>query len=138
MNLTFRGVQLNRFQTKEREIPMIISLDPEDKVGIYNLRNLLVGMQDDKEITLGSVATFNETRGPNRIYRQDQRTMVSVQGLFEGEEWNTRLVTTGRTARKCNGGIGDDPKWAPTRCSPSSACICSWPRSSNHYCTLSL
>jgi HAE1 family hydrophobic/amphiphilic exporter-1 len=86
MNLTFRGVQLNRFQTKDREIPMIISLDPEDKVGIYNLRNLLVGMQEDKEVTLGSVATFKETRGPNRIYRQDQRTMVSVQGLYEGEE----------------------------------------------------
>jgi HAE1 family hydrophobic/amphiphilic exporter-1 len=86
MNLTFRGVQLNRFQTKEREIPMIISLDPEDKIGIYNLRNLLVGMQEDKEVTLGSVATFTESRGPNRIFRQDQRTMVSVQGLYDGEE----------------------------------------------------
>jgi HAE1 family hydrophobic/amphiphilic exporter-1 len=86
MNLTFRGVQLNRFQTKEREIPMIISLDPEDRVGIYNLRNLLVGMQEDKEVTLGSVATFTESRGPNRIFRQDQRTMVSVQGLYDGEE----------------------------------------------------
>jgi HAE1 family hydrophobic/amphiphilic exporter-1 len=86
MNLTFRGVQLNRFQTKEREVPMIISLDPSDKVGIYNLQNLLVGMQDDREITLGSVADFVETRGASNIWRQNQMTTVSVQGMYEGED----------------------------------------------------
>ncbi len=86
MNLTFRGVQLNRFQTEEREVPMIISLDPSDKVGIYNLQNLLVGMQDDREITLGSVADFAETRGASNIGRQNQMTTVSVQGMYEGED----------------------------------------------------
>jgi HAE1 family hydrophobic/amphiphilic exporter-1 len=86
MNLTFRGMQLNRFQTEEREVPMIISLDPSDKVGIYNLQNLLVGMQDNREITLGSVASFVETRGPSNIWRQNQMTTVSVQGMYEGED----------------------------------------------------
>jgi HAE1 family hydrophobic/amphiphilic exporter-1 len=86
MNLTFRGVQLNRFQTKEREVPMIISLDPSDKVGIYNLQNLLVGMHEDREVTLGSVASFTETRGASNIYRENQMTTVSVQGMYEGEE----------------------------------------------------
>lgn len=86
MNLTFRGVQLNRFQTKEREVPMIISLDPSDKVGIYNLRNLLVGMQGEREVTLGSIASFQETRGASNIRRRDQMTTVSVQGLYEGEK----------------------------------------------------
>jgi len=86
MNLTFRGVQLNRFQTKDREVPMYISLDPSDKVGIYNLQNLLVGMQEDREVTLGSVAEFAEVRGPSNIRRQDQMTTVSVQGMFDGED----------------------------------------------------
>jgi HAE1 family hydrophobic/amphiphilic exporter-1 len=86
MNLTFRGVLLNRFQTPEREVPMFISLDPSDRVGIYNLENLLVGMQEDREITLGSVAEFQETRGPSRIQRRNQVTTVSVQGLYDGEE----------------------------------------------------
>lgn len=88
MNLTFRGVQLNRFQTKEREVPMTISLDPTDRVGIYNLNNLLVGMADDKEITLGSVAEFVETRGQQEIRRQGQKTMVSVRGMYEGEDFD--------------------------------------------------
>jgi HAE1 family hydrophobic/amphiphilic exporter-1 len=88
MNLTFRGVQLNRFQTREREVPMSISLDPSDKVGIFNLNNLLVGMTDDKEVTLGSVARFEETRGPQEIHRQNQQTMVSVRGMYEGKDFD--------------------------------------------------
>jgi HAE1 family hydrophobic/amphiphilic exporter-1 len=65
---------------------MYISLDPSDKVGIYNLQNLLVGMQGDREITLGSIAEFAEVRGPSNIRRQNQMTTVSVQGMFEGED----------------------------------------------------
>ncbi|NIO00873.1 MAG: MMPL family transporter [Candidatus Latescibacteria bacterium] len=86
MNLTFRGVPLRRFQTKEREVPMTITLDPEDRVGIYNLRNLTVGMSDGKEITLGAVANFIETKSPTVITRQHQKTAVSVQGLYDDEK----------------------------------------------------
>ena len=86
MNLTFRGVQLSRFQTKEREVPMTITLDPEDKVGIYNLENLLVGMQGDREITLGAVAEFAESRGAADVNRQNQKTTVTVRGSYEGED----------------------------------------------------
>ncbi len=89
LNLTFRGMQLNRFQTDDREVPMSISLDPSDRVGIYNLHNLLVGMtDDDKDITLGSVAEFEETRGQQEIRRENQKTMVSVRGMYEGEEFD--------------------------------------------------
>jgi HAE1 family hydrophobic/amphiphilic exporter-1 len=87
MNLTFRGMQLSRYQAEDREVPMFISLDPADRVGLYNLHNLLVGMVDDKEVTLGSIAEFEETRGPTTIVRQDQKTTVSVQGLYEGEDF---------------------------------------------------
>jgi HAE1 family hydrophobic/amphiphilic exporter-1 len=94
MGLTFRGFELNRFQGEDREIPMSISLDPEDQVGIYNLQNLMVGMTDDKEITLGSVATFQETRGPTQIERDNQRTIVSVRGLYEGDRFDELLEET--------------------------------------------
>jgi HAE1 family hydrophobic/amphiphilic exporter-1 len=88
MGLTFRGMELDRFQGKDREIPMSISLDPADQVGIYNLNNLLVGMRDDRDVTLGSVATLQEVRGPTQIERNNQRTIVSVQGLYEGEDFD--------------------------------------------------
>jgi HAE1 family hydrophobic/amphiphilic exporter-1 len=88
MNLTFRGVQLNRFQSKDREVPMTITLDPADKVGIYNLDNLLVGMNEDREVTLGSIAKFEETHGPQDIRRENQMTTVSVQGMYEGDAFD--------------------------------------------------
>jgi hydrophobic/amphiphilic exporter-1 (mainly G- bacteria), HAE1 family len=91
MGLTFRGVQLDRFRGEDREVPMSISLDPSDQVGIYNLNNLLVGMTDDKEITLGSLAKFTETKGPTQIERDNQRTIVSVQGLYEGKDFGAML-----------------------------------------------
>ncbi len=94
MGLTFRGFELNRFQGEDREIPMSISLDPEDQVGIYNLQNLMVGVADDKEITLGSVASFQETRGPTQIERDNQRTIVSVRGLYEGDRFDELLEET--------------------------------------------
>jgi HAE1 family hydrophobic/amphiphilic exporter-1 len=87
LNLTFRGVPLRRLQSREREVPMTITLDPSDRIGIYNLRNLTVGMQDDKEITLGAVANFSETTGPSQINREHQKTAVSVQGLYDGDKF---------------------------------------------------
>lgn len=86
LNLTFRGVPLRRFQTEDREVPMTITLDPEDRVGIYNLRNLTVGMTEGKEVTLGAVANFSETRSATVINRENQKTTISVQGSYDSDE----------------------------------------------------
>ena len=87
MNLTFRGMQLRRFQSEEREVPMMIALDPADRVGLYNLKNLMVGMQDDGvETTLGTVADLEITRGPVTIERQDQKAAITVFGTYDREE----------------------------------------------------
>ncbi|MFH1755028.1 MAG: efflux RND transporter permease subunit [Candidatus Latescibacterota bacterium] len=86
LNLTFRGVPLRRFQTKDREVPMTITLDPEDRMGIYNLRNLTVGMNEGKDITLGAVANFSQTKSPTVINRRQQKTTVSVQGSYDSDE----------------------------------------------------
>jgi HAE1 family hydrophobic/amphiphilic exporter-1 len=82
MNLTFRGMPLRRFQTGDREVPMTISLSPEDKVGIYNLENLLVGVNEGRELTLGSIADLTVSRGPTTIRRQHQKAAVSVEGAY--------------------------------------------------------
>ena len=91
MGLTFRGFELDRFRGEDREIPMSISLDPKDQVGIYNLSNLMVGMNGEREVTLGSVAQFVEKRGPTQVERDNQRTIVSVRGLYEGERFDELL-----------------------------------------------
>ncbi|UCH85666.1 MAG: efflux RND transporter permease subunit [Candidatus Latescibacterota bacterium] len=93
MNLTFRGMPLRRFQTADREVPMWLSLSPEDKVGIHNLENLLVGMTDDRELTLGTVADLNRGRGPTTIRRQHQKAAVSVDGTYYSDEVDDMMGT---------------------------------------------
>lgn len=87
MNLTFRGMPLRRFQTPEREVDMGIILSPEDRVGLFNLKNLLVGMHEDREMTLGTVADLSVTRGPTTIRRNNQRASVQVEGSYDREKY---------------------------------------------------
>jgi HAE1 family hydrophobic/amphiphilic exporter-1 len=102
MNLTFRGMPLRRFQTADREVPMTISLSPEDKVGIHNLENLLVGMTDGKELTLGAVADLTVSRGPTTIRRQHQKAAVSVEGAYyrgEAKDMTKKVADVMNTMR---------------------------------------
>jgi HAE1 family hydrophobic/amphiphilic exporter-1 len=61
---------------------MTISLSPEDKVGVHNLENLLVGMNEGRSLTLGTVADLTVGRGPGTIRRQHQKVAVSVGGAY--------------------------------------------------------
>ncbi len=85
MAVTFRGVQLPRVHADGREIDLWVSLRPEDRRNLDDLRSLVVGAQDGREILLGQVATTVMDRGANRINRQDQKTAVTVRGALEGE-----------------------------------------------------
>jgi HAE1 family hydrophobic/amphiphilic exporter-1 len=86
MNLTFRGMPLRRFQTPDREVPMEISLSPKDRVGLYNLKNLLVGSNEDRDVTLGTVADLAVARGPVTIERHNQRGSVAIEGAYDREK----------------------------------------------------
>jgi len=87
MNLTFRGMPLRRFQTPDREVPMGIILSPEDRLGLHNLKNLLVGINEGRDMTLGTVAELSVERGPVTIFRENQRASVSVDGAYDREKY---------------------------------------------------
>ncbi len=87
MNLTFRGMPLRRFQAAEREVEMDILLSPQDRVGLYNLKNLMVGMNDGRETTLGTVADLSVSRGPTTINRNNQKAAVSVEASYDRKEF---------------------------------------------------
>ena len=87
MNLTFRGMPLRKFQTAEREVEMGILLSPEDRIGMYNLKNLLVGMHEGREMTLGTVADLSVTRAATTIERNNQRASVSIDAAYDGEKY---------------------------------------------------
>jgi HAE1 family hydrophobic/amphiphilic exporter-1 len=87
MNLTFRGMPLRRFQMPDREVPMSISLSPEDRVGLHNLKGLLVGMNEGRDMTLGTVADLTVERAPMTIHRENQRGSVTIDGAYDREKY---------------------------------------------------
>jgi HAE1 family hydrophobic/amphiphilic exporter-1 len=86
MGITFRGVRLPKVRADDREIDLWVSLRPEDRKSIENLKAMTVNITDGKEITLDQVATTVMGRGADRIQRLNQRTAVRVRGSYEGEK----------------------------------------------------
>jgi len=92
MNLTYRGVMLPRLHTGDKEIDLVVSLWPEDTESLENLGQLTVGDIDGQEVLLNQVANFEFGKSPERIFRRDQRTGVSITGTWEGEKLDDALA----------------------------------------------
>lgn len=97
LNLTFRGMRLRDLQTPEREVPMSLVLEPEDRRNLENLQALTVAAIEDRPVTLEHVADFEFAKAPQTVRRNQQRTAVSISGSYEGEEYRTLLRQVERT-----------------------------------------
>jgi HAE1 family hydrophobic/amphiphilic exporter-1 len=91
LGLTYRGVQLPRLNTGNKEIDLVVSLEPDDRESIENLALLTVGEADGRPIRLGQLAVFNFAKGPSRITRLNQKTGVTIRGSYEGERLDDAL-----------------------------------------------
>ncbi len=99
LGLTFRGVSLREFESKEREVKMGILLEPADRRNLENLRRLPVGMVDGKGIELEQVARFEMNRTSGSVHREQQRTTSTVRASYEGEDWKGMLRTVEGTMK---------------------------------------
>lgn len=95
MELTYRGRQLPRLRTGERELDLVISLLPEDRESLENLAMLTVGSHGGEPVLLDQVADFTFGHGPERIFRQDQRSGVTVSGTWSGDRLDEALEAIG-------------------------------------------
>ncbi|MCP4293095.1 MAG: efflux RND transporter permease subunit [bacterium] len=86
MALTYRGMRLPRLQTGQKEIDMIISLYPEDSESLENLALLTVGSIGGQSVQLGQVADFQFGVSPERIFRMDQKSGITISGTYDGEK----------------------------------------------------
>ena len=85
MSLTYRGMMLPRLQTGEKEIDMIVSLYPDDTESLENMALLTVGAINGQAVQLGQVADFQFGVSPERIFRRDQKSGISISGTWDGE-----------------------------------------------------
>ncbi len=91
MTLTYRGVLLPRLRTGDKEIDMIVSLYPDDTESLENLALLTVSSMNGQPVQLGQVADFVFGHSPERIFRRDQRSGITISGTYEGDKLNDAL-----------------------------------------------
>ncbi|MEZ4388400.1 MAG: efflux RND transporter permease subunit [Candidatus Krumholzibacteriia bacterium] len=97
LGLTYRGVPLPRLQAGDREIDVIVSLLPDDRESLENLALLTVGVNDGRPVQLGQVADFDFGTGPQRIFRRDQRSGLTLRATSEAEDFDQLLAAVRRT-----------------------------------------
>jgi HAE1 family hydrophobic/amphiphilic exporter-1 len=95
MGLTYRGVQLPRLQTGDKEIDLVISLLPEDRESLENLALMPVGSLGGEPVQLNQVADFTFGHGPERIFRRDQRSGITISGTWSGDRLDEALEAVG-------------------------------------------
>ncbi len=91
LGLTYRGVPLPRLRTGEREVDVIVSLLPDDRESLENLALLTVGVHEQQPVQLGQVADFEFGTGPQRIFRRDQRSGLTLRATSEAENFDRLL-----------------------------------------------
>ena len=106
LGLTYRGIPLPRLQTGDREVDVIVSLLPEDRESLENMSLLTVGVKDEQPVQLGQVATFEFGGGPQRIFRRDQRSGLTLHGSSEAESFDDLLGQVRRSMNDLNLPLG--------------------------------
>jgi len=91
LGLTYRGVMLPRLHTGDKEIDLVVSLQPDDRESIENLSILTVGESGGQPVQLGQIADFDFGRSPGTIHRTNQKTGVTIRGSYEGEKLDDAL-----------------------------------------------
>lgn len=91
LGLTYRGVPLPRLNANGREIDVIVSLQPEDRESLENLSLITVGVNDGQPVQLGQVAAFEFGSGPERIFRRDQRSGLTLRASSDSEDFDLVL-----------------------------------------------
>lgn len=73
-----RGVNLRRIRGKQSEIDVILALKNSDRQSITDLQELPIAVGNNQAIKLSSIANFEETKGPGRIFRDNRKTSLGI------------------------------------------------------------
>ncbi len=73
-----RGVNLRRIRGEQSEIDVILTLKNSDRQSITDLQELPIAVGNNQAIKLSSIANFEETKGPGRIFRDNRKTSLGI------------------------------------------------------------
>ncbi|NNF51850.1 MAG: efflux RND transporter permease subunit [Gammaproteobacteria bacterium] len=83
IGLAMRGDNLREFRGDDGEIEVRLAFRESDKQTLEDLRAIPLGIVTGSPITLGTVADFELTRGPQSIRRIDRQTAIVINGSVD-------------------------------------------------------
>lgn len=79
-----RGFNIRRIRGEQSEIDVILALQNSDRQTVDDLKKLSITSGNNQSVNLSSIATFEETKGPGRIFRQNRKTSLGVAVNLDG------------------------------------------------------
>lgn len=79
-----RGFNLRRFRTPEGEVDMRLAFQDTDKQSVTDLQNILIQRPEEDPIKLAALASFEPSRSPRYIQRENRITMMGVKIGLDG------------------------------------------------------
>lgn len=83
--VALRGQNLRRFKTPDGEIDMKLRLQDSDRENLDQLKRMVLYDDRGRPVELATLADFKWRRGPQRIFRKDRKTTMSVSASLDGE-----------------------------------------------------
>ena len=81
-----RGDVATEFKERDRRIDILVQLQEEDRMGIDNLRRIIVNPGSERPVSLESVATLKVNEGPSEIRRVDQQRTAIISANISGRD----------------------------------------------------
>lgn len=79
-----RGFNLRRIRGEQSEIDVILALQNADRQSVADLQELSISIGDGQSVKLSSIADFEETKGPGRIFRENRKTSLGISVNLDG------------------------------------------------------
>ena len=81
-----RGQNIRKIRGLESEIDVTLALQNSDRQSIEDLKKLPVSIGNNQTIALSTLADFEQTTGPGRIFRENRKTSLGIAINLDGIE----------------------------------------------------
>lgn len=78
INASLAGQSAGLIFEDEKRFDIIVKLDPNKKKNIYDIKNILIPLNDGKQIPLHLIAEVYEVNGINQIQREDAKRRIVI------------------------------------------------------------
>ena len=76
---SLRPRQVGRFQTEDKEVPVMVKFRPEQRAQVIQLRNNLIQTEGEAATTLDAIAKLNYQKSLGSIFRENGKAFVELK-----------------------------------------------------------